>query len=57
METRFAGLSIEGGCGLLQRTRYARTFADREEFSDAHIAGENDLKSFCACGRELCETF
>ena len=56
METRFAGLSIEGGCGLLQRTRCARTVADREE-SDAHIAGENDVKSFCACGRKLCETF
>ena len=26
-------------------------------FSDAHVAGENDLDSICACGRKLCEAF
>ena len=26
-------------------------------FSDAHVAGENDQDSICACGRKLCEAF
>ena len=26
-------------------------------FSDAHVAGENESDSICACGRKLCEAF
>ena len=53
METRFAGLSIEGDavcCSALAALARLQT-------GKRHIAGENDLKSFCACGRKLCETF
>lgn len=56
METRFAGLSIEEDavcCSALAALARLQT----GKSSDAHIAGENDLKSFCACGRKLCETF
>ena len=37
-------------CGLLQRTRFARTFASRAVFfCDAHVVAKNDFTFFVAC--------
>jgi hypothetical protein len=49
---------VREGCGLPQRTRFARTFAGREVFFPAYTPpGKTDLILFALCGRELCEAF
>jgi hypothetical protein len=37
---------VDQNCGLLQRTRHARTFAGREEFSQTRMSPEKTDQNF-----------
>jgi hypothetical protein len=46
------------GYGLLQRTRFARTFAGREVFLATYTPPpKTDYASFAPAGAKLCEAF
>nr|DAU69917.1 MAG TPA: hypothetical protein [Caudoviricetes sp.] len=45
METRFAGLSIEGAAACRSALAGARTFAGREEFSPTRMSPEKTIRN------------